>query len=200
MFFCRCLVETTKPETIIIKRIPFLFLKKFISQFLFFNFLLSVYTIHSLSQHSSHRDTYKKTLLIFLSSCPSQFTLPCWSAEQRIQDSELRGPHLVPGSAADCWVTWPKSLFWKKQVKQCLHTVIMCVSIYGTLCAYYYYCQLCLGVRDCTSNGGHGTKTSSTAFGAMVKKESSKVQLEYLFILVTSRGMEMLNHLPRSHG
>lgn len=105
MLSCRCLRKTAGPETVIIRKISFLF-ENFMPQFLPFNFLLWVYTLHSFPQHRSHWDTYRNPF-IRLSSCPSRFSLPCWGAEQRMQDAEPRWPTralalLLTGPS--CWV------------------------------------------------------------------------------------------------
>lgn len=84
MLSYRCLGETTKPETIVIKRISFLF-EQFIPQFLLFNFLLSVYTIHSLP-YTVHIETHTKKKkksfdLPFLMPQPVYLTLLRWRAK-----------------------------------------------------------------------------------------------------------------------
>lgn len=145
------------------------FLEKFIPQFLCFNFLLSVYLIHSLPS-TVHIGTHTKHFLIVLSSCPSRFMVPCWGAEQGIQDSDLRGSVQDLALPLTSWVTWPKLLCWKKQVKWCFYIVLIytkpCINILLVLLL-----PTLSWVRDCTSDGSHGTKSSSAAFGTMVKKE-----------------------------
>ena len=134
---------------------------------------------------SSRGDIIQKTFWSFFHCAPASLPYPAevQSRECKIQNWE---DHIqVLALLLTSWATRPKSLFWKEQVKCCLHTILM-----NTECYMFIVLLLPTWVRHCTSDGSHGIKIASAASGAMVKKESINYKWNICFYCWGNWGME----------